>query len=87
MSGALPRAAVQLELIAEELIMWGHATCPQCGGKTIPTIYGYPSRKAFEMAERGEVRLGGCVITVDQHETPPYCPACGRYVRPLEESA
>ncbi len=85
--GELPRAAVRLELMAEELIMRGPATCPQCGGKTRPTLYGYPSRKVFEMAERWEVELGGCVTPVDQHETPHYCPACGRYVRPLEESA
>ena len=40
---------------------------PQCCGQPMtPIVYGRPSGKAlFEAAERGEVVLGGCVISDD----------------------
>jgi hypothetical protein len=39
--------------------------CPRCGSRAVPILRGYPSPAAFEAAERGEVVLGGCVITGD----------------------
>lgn len=37
--------------------------CPACGEKEgVPIMYGYPSHKAIEASERGEVALGGCCI-------------------------
>ena len=42
--------------------------CPICGGKIIPIEYGFPTNEAFEMAERGEIKLGGCCICEDNPE-------------------
>jgi hypothetical protein len=40
----------------------------------VPIVYGYPTSELFEVAERGEVRLGGCVIG---NESPDYeCRDC-----------
>jgi hypothetical protein len=37
--------------------------CPACGSTdAIRIAYGYPSAEMFEAAERGDIRLGGCVI-------------------------
>jgi hypothetical protein len=36
-------------------------TCPRCcAPDPIPIAYGYPDEELFEMAERGEIVLGGC---------------------------
>lgn len=41
-------------------------TCPTCGSKTIPIVYGMPGDpKVLEMADCGEKKLGGCVIWFD----------------------
>jgi hypothetical protein len=52
--------------------------CPECGSNenVIPIIYGYPGPELREAAERGEVFLGGCVMTGD--DPLWYCKACGR---------
>ena len=39
--------------------------CPECGGEVLPVLYGMPTPEAFEAAERGEFRLGGCVVGPD----------------------
>jgi hypothetical protein len=45
--------------------------CPSCGERAgVPVQYGLPSREMAEAAERGEVVLGGCVLTDDD---PPRC--------------
>ena len=50
--------------------------CPKCGvGRVIPIVYGYPGRKMFEQAQRGEIALGGCVIMPGQPHTTE-CPIC-----------
>ena len=41
--------------------------CPVCGGKLVPIVYGEPMGELMEMAERGEVVLGGCCIEVDEN--------------------
>jgi hypothetical protein len=41
--------------------------CPVCktAEHVIPIVYGKPARELMEKAERGEVKLGGCVIDKD----------------------
>lgn len=37
--------------------------CPKCKSEHVASIlYGYPSHEAFEMAEKGEILLGGCEV-------------------------
>ena len=50
----------------------GRPLCPVCGRTTIPIAYGMPGPGLMELAERGVVRLGGCVIEDNQptHECP-----------------
>ena len=40
-------------------------TCPTCNKKdeVIPIIYGYPSDRMFRKADKGKIKLGGCVIS------------------------
>lgn len=40
--------------------------CPVCGGKLVPIVYGEPMGELMEMAERGEIVIGGCCIEVDE---------------------
>ena len=37
-------------------------TCPDCGGRLLPIVYGYPPTELLEQADREEIFLGGCVI-------------------------
>lgn len=38
--------------------------CPTCNaGKLIPIIYGFPGRELMEQSGRGEIELGGCVVS------------------------
>ena len=53
--------------------------CPYCGGKVVPILYGEPSIEGFEMAERGEVALGGFIVW---ESMPDYqCLDCGHLFR------
>jgi hypothetical protein len=57
--------------------------CTRCQASVRPVsiAYGFPSVEMMEAAERGEIRLGGCVI---QEEDPPFaCPACGEPLPPI----
>lgn len=36
--------------------------CPTCGRESTPIVYGMPGLGLAELAERGAVILGGCVI-------------------------
>jgi hypothetical protein len=50
--------------------------CPSCRQKTgVDILYGMPSFEGFQMAERGEVVLGGCCVDLDGAERE--CIACG----------
>jgi len=41
-------------------------TCPRCGNRNLLRIvYGYPAGDLMEDAERGEVALGGCMVSGD----------------------
>lgn len=50
--------------------------CPRCGNELLPIVYGMPGPEMLEKAERGEIYLGGCVITPDDPKY--YCDACDR---------
>ena len=54
-------------------------SCPDCGGRLIPIMWGYPRPEMLEMANRGEVFLGGCVLPMS---IPNYhCTVCGHEFR------
>lgn len=37
--------------------------CPKCkSNNVIPIMYGYPAPEAMEEAEKGNLKLGGCMI-------------------------
>lgn len=65
--------------------------CPTCKvGKLIPIVYGMPQSELIEQSERGEVELGGCIVTevFDSElgfvsgDPELYCPNCeGRFFR------
>jgi hypothetical protein len=50
--------------------------CPECGSSenVVPIVYGYPGEELLEAAERGEVKLGGCVVAGD--DPGWYCKSC-----------
>jgi hypothetical protein len=60
--------------------------CASCGQTLVPIAYGMPSTGLMELAERGEVVLGGCTIMGDD---PTHSCACGATTRVagLDESA
>jgi hypothetical protein len=37
-------------------------TCPACGSRIIPVVYGMPDIGLVEAADRGEVEIGGCIV-------------------------
>jgi predicted RNA-binding Zn-ribbon protein involved in translation (DUF1610 family) len=51
-------------------------TCPECGVKELlPVLMGMPTPAVEQAALRGEVMLGGCIISA---EAPEYaCARCG----------
>lgn len=49
-------------------------TCSGCGQPLVPIAYGYPGPEMWEAAERGEIVLGGCMISPGQPKSR--CPAC-----------
>lgn len=55
--------------------------CPRCGSqRSLPIVYGLPTKALEEEAARGEVVLGGC--DVDGREPTRQCRACGHAWRP-----
>ena len=49
--------------------------CPRCGSKDfVHILYGYPSPRARESAQAGEMALGGCSLRVGAPDW--YCKAC-----------
>jgi hypothetical protein len=53
----------------------GLPPCPECGASDpVRIVYGYPSPETFAASERGEVRLGGCVVGPESPEFA--CRAC-----------
>jgi hypothetical protein len=43
----------------------GTTECPVCGGRLVPILYGLPTPEAGAAADRGEIELGGCLVTGD----------------------
>ena len=55
-------------------------TCPDCMSRDIvPIVYGLPGIQLHHAALRGEVLLGGCVISGDDPQW--ICRVCGRRFR------
>ena len=56
--------------------------CPSCGSEdTVPIMYGMPSQEGFLAANRGRVRLGGCIV-IEGLSPDASCTACGvKWVR------
>jgi hypothetical protein len=49
--------------------------CPECRSlEVIPIVYGLPGTELTEQAERGEVALGGCILT--GNDPAWHCTAC-----------
>lgn len=52
-------------------------TCPECGSEdTVRIVYGFPGTEMIEAAERGEIALGGCVISAMGGDSDRRCRAC-----------
>lgn len=57
--------------------------CPKCGEELIDIVYGFPAPEVIEKAERGEIYLGGCIIT--ENQVLYHCNHCNRnYDKDLE---
>lgn len=55
--------------------------CPSCGRPSVVSImYGMPDSKGFERAQRGEIAIGGCVIT--GFDPRWQCLVCGAEIYP-----
>ncbi len=56
-------------------------TCPKCSSSSVvEIIYGKPDHELMELAERGEVILGGCEVARDNPDFA--CKSCGhRWLR------
>jgi Zn ribbon nucleic-acid-binding protein len=60
------------------------SNCPACkAGKLIPIVYGLPGRELMEQSDRGEIELGGCVVSqiideigIRSNDPELNCPAC-----------
>ncbi len=53
-----------------------HGKCPQCGSRSVvPILYGYPTEDSINKAHRGELHMGGCMVTGDDPELS--CNECG----------
>ena len=61
--------------------------CPKCGSRdVVPILYGLPGPETMAEAERGEIVLGGCVIT--GRDPRKRCMACGEnFDRPPARTA
>jgi len=54
-----------------------HGKCPKCGSRNVvPILYGYPTAESIHKAHRGELYLGGCIVTGDDPQL--YCRECGK---------
>ncbi|MCQ2540291.1 MAG: metallophosphoesterase [Acetatifactor sp.] len=56
----------------------GRSICPKCGSKqVIPLLYGRPAAHILEEAEKGNIKLGGCMIEEVEGGVPNrYCKEC-----------
>lgn len=64
--------------MSEPLGVQAGKVCPSCGREdSIPLVWGMPGPEDFELAERGLVALGGCMLGPD--EPTLVCRACGAH--------
>lgn len=56
-------------------------TCPYCGGRVVPIVYGEPSEEICKQAEEGKVALGGCCIHADGSDPEWECNQCGQWFK------
>jgi hypothetical protein len=56
------------------------AACPRCGAfaRMLPIAFGYPMPETFAAAERGEVALGGCLVSGE--DPTHHCTSCDQDV-------
>ena len=53
--------------------------CPYCKSKNvIPIVYVYPGSEMMEASIKGEINLGGCMISLDGADNDAYCKDCDR---------
>jgi len=53
--------------------------CPSCRtGSVISIIYGMPDYQLLEQAEKGEIHLGGCIVS--DNDPHYYCKECHAYI-------
>jgi len=53
-----------------------HGKCPKCGSRSVaPILYGYPTEESINKAHRGELHLGGCIVSGDDPKWS--CKECG----------
>ena len=55
--------------------------CPKCHSQLIPIIYGLPTHEMFLKQEKGELILGGCVISPNDPKC--YCKKCKKNITSL----
>ena len=61
----------------EEPQKWIRVKCPACRQKTgVEVSWGFPTREAFEAAERGDLVLTGCSPPLCGEEATRQCTAC-----------
>lgn len=56
--------------------------CKKCGSPVLKVLYGFPTRKSFRAAERGELILGGCCIKEDSPDMR--CSCCHQGYKKLD---
>jgi hypothetical protein len=54
----------------------GLKVCPRCEGDLLPIAYGYPGPEMMAAAERGEIVLGGCIVS--ERDPKFQCKHCRR---------
>ena len=57
-------------------------TCPTCGDRGVPILYGLPTPKAHAAAAAGRVTLAGCVVP---QEPPQWCCPAAHQWRAVDE--
>lgn len=60
----------------DEIRIPAERVCPRCEQTdVVPVVFGLPSPETFELAERGFVALGGCLL--DPEPADFVCRSCG----------
>ena len=61
----------------KEVIAMSKCICPKCkSNNIIPIMYGYPTHEAFEEAEKGNIKLGGCEVFIGGGQPDRFCKDC-----------